>query len=37
MSSASVNALVAQYQQAIGAKKVAEGAPAEIRIGETAK
>jgi NADH-quinone oxidoreductase subunit M len=36
MSSASVNALVAQYQQAIGGKKVAENG-VEIRIGESAK
>jgi len=34
MSSASVNALVAQYQQAIGAKK---SAAVEVRIGNEAK
>jgi NADH-quinone oxidoreductase subunit M len=37
MSSASVNALVAQYQQAIGNKKIAENAAIQIRIGEAAK
>jgi NADH-quinone oxidoreductase subunit M len=37
ISSASVNALVAQYQQAIGNSKLAENAAAQIRIGEAAK